>query len=93
MGIGGEMRRGQWSRARRFVLKKGLGALRMSDNISVFLVSQPVHTDRPFVDPKELPNQAERHGGMMLIAQDSACAEALLSNGWARVEGIAGEKD
>jgi hypothetical protein len=30
---------------------------------------------------------------MMLIAQDSACMEALLSDGWARVEGIVGEKD
>jgi hypothetical protein len=29
----------------------------------------------------------------MLITQDSACLEALLSDGWARVEGIAGEKD
>jgi hypothetical protein len=44
-------------------LRKEWGAPRMSDSISVFLVSPPVHTDRPFVDPKELPNQAERHKG------------------------------
>jgi hypothetical protein len=65
----------------------------MSDSILVFFVSPPVHTDRPFVDSKELPNQAERHRGMMLIAQDSAWVEALLLDGWARVEGIVGEKD
>jgi hypothetical protein len=65
----------------------------MSDSISVFLASPPFRTDRLFVDPKEFLNQAERHGRMMLIAQDSACVEALLSDGWARVEGIVGEKD
>jgi hypothetical protein len=30
---------------------------------------------------------------MMLIAQDSTCVEALLLDGWTRVEGIVGEKD
>jgi hypothetical protein len=73
-------------------LRKDWGAPRKSDSISVFLVSPPMHTDRPFVDSKELLNQAERHKGMMLIAQDSACVEALLSDGWALVEGIVGEK-
>jgi hypothetical protein len=65
-------------------LRKDWGAPRMPDSISIFLVSPPLHTDRPVVDPKKPPNQAGRHTGMMFIAQDSACMDALLSDGWAR---------
>jgi hypothetical protein len=62
-------------------LRKDWEAPRMSHSISVFLVSPPVHADRPFINPKELPNQTEMHGRMMHIAQDSACLEALSSDG------------
>jgi hypothetical protein len=44
-------------------LRKDWGAPCTLDSISVFLVSPQVHTDHPFVDPKELPNQAQRNGG------------------------------
>jgi hypothetical protein len=44
------------------LLIKDWGAPLMSDSIFVFPISPSVQTDRPFVGPKELPNQAERHG-------------------------------
>jgi hypothetical protein len=44
-------------------LRKDWREPHVSDSISVFLASPPVHTDRPFVDPKEPPGQPERHGG------------------------------